>query len=63
MKRENAYRFEYITDPESASGWGWDVVSADNFKTAKKWIMNYCKENGWELLYIAKMMWEKPEEK
>lgn len=63
MKRENCYRFEYITDPESASGWGWDCVCADNFKTAKKWIMNYCKENEWELLYIAKMMWEKPEEK
>jgi len=60
MRKNNVYRFEYITNPESAEGWGWELLEAKDFKTAKKWIVNFCKENGFKLLYIAKIMYESP---
>ena len=56
-----AYRFEY--EWADGSDWGWDVIEALNFRSAKKWIFEHYPKDEFTINYIAEIKYEKEEEK
>lgn len=65
-----SYRFEWNEYDENNNpiNWGWDVICAPNYSTAKKWIFEnvqkiYCPTpNKAVINYIAEIRYERPEE-
>lgn len=62
MGKLKYYRFEWeeceiINGVECPINWGWDIVSASNYREAKKWIFeNYSEFN---INYIAEIKYER----